>query len=59
MNYVLKLVKSNEENYDAFVNPSYEIPQVLVDLVEALAKVKSLPETVSPYQRLNDESPVP
>ncbi|HOV93568.1 MAG TPA: alpha/beta hydrolase [Spirochaetales bacterium] len=59
MNYVLKLVKSSEENYDAFVNPSYEIPQVLVDLVEALAKVKSLPETVSPYQRLNDESPVP
>ncbi|HNX73145.1 MAG TPA: hypothetical protein PKJ53_03075 [Spirochaetales bacterium] len=59
MNYVLKLVKSNEENYDAFVNPSYEIPEALVDLVEALAKVKSLPETISPYLRLSDERPAP
>ncbi len=59
MNYVLKLVKSREENYDAFVNPSYGLPEALVDLVEALAKVKSLPETVGPYRRLSDESAVP
>jgi pimeloyl-ACP methyl ester carboxylesterase len=51
MNYVLKEVKSNEENYDAFVNPSYPVPQTLIELIEALAKVRRLPETIRPYER--------
>ncbi|MCE5256001.1 MAG: hypothetical protein LLF89_04055, partial [Spirochaetaceae bacterium] len=51
MNYALKSVKSEEENYDSFTNPAYKVPQSLIDLIAALARVRPLPEGSLPYQR--------
>jgi len=51
MNYALKAVKSEKENYDAFTNPDYQVPQALIDLIAALAKVRPLPQGSLLYQK--------
>ncbi|MFA5851706.1 MAG: alpha/beta hydrolase [Spirochaetales bacterium] len=43
MNYLLKQVKTEEENYDSFTNPGYPLAEGLVDLITAFAKAKPLP----------------
>jgi len=43
MNYLLKQVKTEEENYDSFTNPAYPLAEGLVDLITAFAKAKPLP----------------
>jgi len=45
MNYMLKKVATEEENYDSFTNPQYPIPAELFELLESLAKAKPLPKT--------------
>lgn len=49
MNYGLKQVSTEEENYEAFTDPKYPLPQALVDLVAAFAKAKPLPAGSDPY----------
>jgi len=44
MNYALKLVKSETENYDSFTNPAYPVPEALVDLLAAFARARPAPE---------------
>mgnify|MGYP000132648018 CR=1 FL=1 len=43
MNYVLKEVNSEEENYAAFTDPSFPVPALLADLVAAYAKAQPAP----------------
>lgn len=52
MNYLLKQVKTEEENYDSFTNPSYPLAEGLVDLIAAFAKAKPLPpgSATLPYE---------
>lgn len=45
MNYMLKKIATEEENYDSFTNPQYPIPAELFELLESLAKAKPLPKT--------------
>ncbi|HWR12081.1 MAG TPA: alpha/beta hydrolase [Rectinemataceae bacterium] len=49
MNYALKRVKTEEENYDSFTNPDYPLSEALVDLAAAFAKAKTAPEGSLPY----------
>jgi pimeloyl-ACP methyl ester carboxylesterase len=51
MNYALKLVKSEEENYASFTDPKYPLPPVLVDLLAAFANVKPAPAGAAVYGR--------
>jgi len=51
MNYALKKVTTEEENYDSFTNPVYPLPTTLVDLIAAFAKVKPLPSGSATYER--------
>lgn len=51
MNYALKKVNTEEENYDSFTNPKYPLPFALVDLIAAFAKAKLLPSGSLPYER--------
>jgi len=55
MNYALKLVKTEEENYDSFTNPDYPLADGLADLLAAFAKAKPLPPGSLPYERLKDD----
>ncbi|MHB9152777.1 MAG: alpha/beta hydrolase family protein [Spirochaetales bacterium] len=52
MNYLLKRVKTEEENYDSFTNPGYPLAEGLVDLITAFAKAKPLPpgSATLPYE---------
>jgi len=43
MNYVLKVVTNEEENYASFTDPSYEVSPLLVSLIAAFAKVTPAP----------------
>ncbi|MCX8013145.1 MAG: alpha/beta hydrolase, partial [Rectinema sp.] len=43
MNYVLKEVHGEEENYAAFTNPAFPIPTALADLIAAFAKAQPAP----------------
>lgn len=43
MNYLLKLVKSEEENYASFSDPRFPIPDALADLLAAFAKAQPAP----------------
>ncbi len=52
MNYALKQVNTEKENYDSFTNPAYPLPQALVDLVAAFAKAKPAPAGSLPYERI-------
>jgi hypothetical protein len=49
MNYGLKHVSTEEENYEAFTDPKYPVPQILVDLVAAFVKAKPMPAGSEPY----------
>jgi len=51
MNYALKKVNTEEENYDSFTNPAYSLPPALVDLIAAFAKAKPLPSGSLPYEK--------
>lgn len=55
MNYTLKMVKTEEENYDSFTNPSYPLADGLADLLAAWAKAKPLPQGSRPYERLKED----
>ncbi|PKL74515.1 MAG: hypothetical protein CVV27_20120, partial [Candidatus Melainabacteria bacterium HGW-Melainabacteria-1] len=55
MNYVLKQVKTEEENYDSFTNPDYPLADGLADLLAAFAKAKPLPSGSQPYERLKEK----
>lgn len=43
MNYALKLVDDEEENYASFTDPDYEVPQAFADLLAAFAKARPAP----------------
>ena len=43
MNYALKSIGSEKENYDSFTNPVIPVSQGLLDLLEAFAKAKPAP----------------
>lgn len=49
MNYALKQVSSEEENYEAFTDPKYPVSRALIDLVASFAKAKPLPPGSEPY----------
>ena len=49
MNYGLKRVSSDEENYEAFTDPKFSVAPALVDLVAAFVKAKPLPAGSEPY----------
>ncbi|MCX7027596.1 MAG: alpha/beta hydrolase [Spirochaetes bacterium] len=49
MNYALKTIGSEEENYDSFTNPAFPVSTGLVDLLEAFAKAKPAPGGTTPY----------
>lgn len=55
MNYTLKMVRTEEENYDSFTNPSYPLADGLVELLAAWAKAKPLPQGSQPYERLKED----
>ena len=54
MNYLLKQVKTEDENYDSFTNPKYPLADGLVDLISAFAKAKPIPagSAAQPYESL-------
>jgi len=43
MNYMLKEVKSEDENYSAFTDPSFRVPSLLADLLASFAKAQARP----------------
>ena len=49
MNYALKTVHSDDENYAAFTDPSFNVPPVLADLLEAYAKAQPGPDGLLPW----------
>jgi hypothetical protein len=49
MNYALKSISSEQENYDSFTDPAFPISKGLIDLLEAFAKAKPAPGGTSPY----------
>ncbi len=51
MNYALKEVGNEEDNYDSFTNPDYPIPTMLADLLAAFAKAKPAPKGSIAYTR--------
>lgn len=50
MNYILKTVGNETENYDSFTNPAYRVPDILADLVASFAKAKPAPAGALPYR---------
>ena len=44
MNYMLKEVKSEDENYSAFTDPSFRVPSLLADLLASFAKAQPAPQ---------------
>lgn len=51
MNYALKEVRTEEENYDSFTDPRYPVPGALADLLAAFARVRPLPPGSLPYAK--------
>lgn len=51
MNYVLKEVRSEDENYAAFTDPSFKVPTLLADLLAAYAKVEPSPQGLLPWSQ--------
>ncbi|OQB96858.1 MAG: Alpha/beta hydrolase family protein [Spirochaetes bacterium ADurb.Bin110] len=49
MNYVLKEVKNEDENFAAFTDPSFKVPSLLADLLASFAKVQPAPEGFIPW----------
>ena len=50
MNYVLKEVKNEDENYAAFTDPSFKVPSLLADLLASFAKAQPAPEGFVPWR---------
>jgi pimeloyl-ACP methyl ester carboxylesterase len=51
MNYALKSVGSEEENFQSFTDPSFPVSDSLIGLLEAFIKVKPAPQGTIPYPR--------
>jgi pimeloyl-ACP methyl ester carboxylesterase len=51
MNYALKSVGSEEENYQSFTDPGFPVSNNLIELLEAFIKAKPALEGTSPYPR--------
>jgi len=51
MNYALKEVATEEENYQSFTDPGFPVAAPLVDLLAAFAKAKPAPAGSLPYDR--------
>lgn len=51
MNYALKQVDSETENFDSFTNPEYPVPDALADLLAAFARARPAPVGSLPYIR--------
>jgi len=49
MNYVLKEVHSEDENYAAFTDPTFKVPALLADLLASYAKAQPGPEGLMPF----------
>lgn len=49
MNYVLKEVHGEDENYAAFTDPLFKVPGILVDLIAAFAKAQPAPQGLLPW----------
>jgi len=49
MNYALKTIGNEDENYDSFTNPVFPVSTGLIDLLEAFAKAKPAPSGTSPF----------
>jgi hypothetical protein len=49
MNYVLKEVHGEDENYAAFTDPLFKVPAILVDLIAAFAKAQPAPQGLLPW----------
>jgi len=49
MNYALKIVHSDDENYAAFTDPSFKVPPALADLLAAYAKALPSPDGLLPW----------
>lgn len=50
MNYALKVVENEEDNFNSFTTPNFPVPKLLVDLVAAFAKVKPAPSGTIVYR---------
>lgn len=51
MNYALKKVDSETENFDSFTNPQYPVPEALAELLAAFARARPAPVGSLPYLR--------
>lgn len=51
MNYALKEVHSDDENYAAFTDPSFKVPPLLADLLAAYAKAQPGPDGLLPWNQ--------
>jgi len=49
MNYVLKEVHSEDENYASFTDPTFKVPALLADLLASYAKAQPGPEGLMPF----------
>jgi len=49
MNYALKEVRSEDENYAAFTDPSFKVPALLADLLASYAKAQPAPQGLLPW----------
>ena len=49
MNYVLKEVHGEDQNYAAFTDPSFKVPVILLDLIAAFAKAQPAPQGLLPW----------
>ncbi len=51
MNYVLKQVETETENFDSFTNPAYPVPEALVELLAAFVRARPAPQSSFSYIR--------
>lgn len=49
MNYALKTVRNDDENYEAFTDPSFSVPPLLADLLASYAKAQPGPSGLLPW----------
>ncbi len=49
MNYVLKEVHNEDENYAAFTDPSFKVPALLAELLASYAKAQPAPQGLLPW----------
>ncbi len=51
MNYALKQVRTEAENFDSFTNPDYPVPEALAELLAAFARARPAPSSSYSYLR--------